>query len=138
MSRLGTTARRLRDTVRLDEDGISIVEVLVAISILMVGVVGLMGALSTGVLNVSESGGQSKATSYGRQKLEDLKSAAFDPGPTGPTTDTPEAGINRTWQVFSVAGFTAPNRLARIVVTVTWQQGTPGIQTITLETMRSE
>lgn len=130
--------RRLRNLVRLDEHGISVVEVLVAISILLVGVVGLMGALSTGVMSVAESGGQSKATSYGRQKLEDLKSAAFDPGPTGPTTDTPEPGINRTWQVFSVAGFTAPNRLARIVVTVTWYQGTAGAQNITLETMRAE
>jgi Tfp pilus assembly protein PilV len=130
--------RRLRNLVRLDEHGSSLVEVLVAISILLVGVVGLMGALSIGVLTVSESGGQSKATSYGRQKLEDLKTAAFDPGPTGPTTDTPEPGIDRTWQGFAVAGFTAPNRLARIVVTVTWHQGTAGTQTITLETMRAE
>ena len=115
----------------------TLVEVLIAMTIMVVGLLGLMSALSAGHLNVVTSGGQSKATTYARQQLEQLKNQPFNPGPAA-GANTPEAGFNRTWTIVPVGPTLLPNRLARITVTVTWRAGWLQPQNATLETMRAE
>src|SRR3989304_6240506 len=107
--------------LRHGQEGFTIVEVLVAAAIILVGLTAAMSAVSAGFLDVTASGGQSKATTYARQLLEQLKNQPFNPGPTN-GTDNPEApaatGYVRSWTVTSTGA--APNRLATIAVTVTW------------------
>lgn len=133
MSGLRRRTQRARD-----EGGSTLVEVLLAIPILAIGILAVLGTLTVGFVQVAQSGGESKATSYARQQLEQLKNQAFNAGPVGPTTDTPEPGITRTWRITPVAGFAAPNALARITVAVQWKAGAGAAQGITLETMRSQ
>ena len=131
-----------------DERGFSLVEVLVAMGVLTVALAALMAMLSRGSLNVYVGGGQSKATAFARQLVEQLRNQPICNPPLTPPpcfqpgngTDTPEAGITRTWQVAQVGGTGAPNRLWRITVTVTAAQSSQqvGGQSLTIETMRAE
>ncbi|MFQ5656384.1 MAG: prepilin-type N-terminal cleavage/methylation domain-containing protein [Candidatus Methylomirabilales bacterium] len=122
-----------------DSRGLTLVEVLIASALLAVALIGIMGAFPTAYVDVVASGGESKATAYAQQKIEELKNQPFIPGPLT-ANDTPEAGFTRNWTITQVAGTTAPNRLARINVTVTWNgsAGTARSETVTLETMRAE
>ena len=126
----------------------TLAEVLVAVAILTIGLLSVVGMLSAGFSNVVVSGGQSKATSYARQKLEELKNRCYNNGttcvdPTFPASagaDTPEAGITRSWTVTQAGATLAPNRLSQITVTVRWTSstGAAGGQQVLVQTMRAE
>ncbi|MFQ5945836.1 MAG: hypothetical protein ACE5K9_08990 [Candidatus Methylomirabilales bacterium] len=120
-----------------NQRGMTVVEVLIAAGILVVGLTALITALAAGHLDVVGSGGQATATAYARQVLEQFKNQPFNPGPAN-GTDNPQADVTRTWTITPVAGTVAPNRLARISVTVTWRTGGPQSKSIVLETMRAE
>lgn len=122
-----------------DARGMTLVEVLLAIAFLAIALLALLSLVSLGYLNVMAGGSQSKATAYARQQVEQLKNQPFIPGPAS-GADVPEAGITRTWSVTPMGATSAPNRLARITVTVTVNQtaGMAGAPSVTLETMRSE
>jgi prepilin-type N-terminal cleavage/methylation domain-containing protein len=123
-------------------------EVLIAVAILTIGLLSVVSMLSSGFSGVVTSGGQSKATSYARQKLEELKNRCYNNGttcvdttfPASTGNDTPEAGITRAWTVAQAGATVSPNRLSRITVTVTWRSvaGAGGGQQVTMETMRAE
>jgi len=117
--------------------GMTLPEVLIAIAILTVGLLAVMSMLSSGFSDVVVSGGQSKATSYARQKVEELRNQPFVVT-LAQQTDTPETGVTRTWQIAQVGATVTPNRLARITVVVTWTGGSTGGQQVILEGMRSE
>ena len=150
-----------------NERGFTLVEVLIAVAILGIALLALMSMLSRGSLNVYAGGGQSKATGYARQMVEQLRNqplaAPCNPPPPLPAgscfpppngADNPERGIIlptcfppppqgdicRTWTVAPVGATVAPNRLWRITVTVAVAQNSQlvGGQNITIETMRAE
>ncbi len=132
-----------------DDRGMTLPEVLIAVAITTIGLLAVVVMLSSGFSDVVVSGGQSRATSYARQKLEELKNRCYNNGgtcidPTFPTStgnDTPEGGITRAWTVAQVGATGQPNRLSRITVSVTWTSGDSsagGGQQVILETMRAE
>jgi prepilin-type N-terminal cleavage/methylation domain-containing protein len=121
--------------------GLTLVEVLVAVVILAVGLLGIFTAFPTGYLDVVGSGGQSKAVSYARQQIEVLKNQAFTPNPPANGSDSLEGGLyGRSWTITQVAGTVAPYRLWRVSVTVSYAGGTGDRrqQNVTLNTMRAE
>ncbi len=119
---------------------------LVSTVILVVGLLGVLSAFPTGYLDVVGSGGQSKAMSYARQKMEELKNGPFtvtgsgsDVPTLGPPDNAPDIGFTRSWAIIQVPGTNPPLRLARITVTETCSGGGRGRpQTVRLETMRAE
>ena len=136
--------------IRRGAQGFTLVEVLVALAIITIALVALLSTVSQGSLNVYAGGGQSKATAYARQLLEQLKSQPLGPGPCTPPapltgcfppadgTDTPEQGVVRQWNITQTPANIAPNRLWTITVTVGVNAQTVGGQSITLWTMRAE
>ena len=132
---------------RWDARGMTLIEVLVAISIVTVALLALLGMLSGGSLEVAAGGGQSKSTGYARQQVEQLRNQPLCPAapPCFPTngTDNPDPGnprLVRTWTITSSGPTVAPNRLWDITVTVTSTQASPAAaaQNITIQTMRAE
>jgi len=121
----------------MNDKGMTLPEILIAVAILTIGLLAVVSMLSAGFTDVVVSGGQSKATSYARQQIEMLKNQPFV-ATLAATTDTPEAGVTRTWSIAQVGATVAPNRLARITVTVTWQTGASPGQQVIVETMRAE
>lgn len=120
------------------ERGFSLIELLVAASVLAIGLLGAVSMFPTGYSDVVFSGGQSKATAYAQQMVEQLKNQPFTVNGAG--NDTLEnSEFARTWAIAQVAGSpAAPNRLANIVVTVTWGgRGTRPL-IVALQTMRAE
>lgn len=122
-----------------DQAGMTLVEVMLAVTFLAVSLVALLSMLTHGSINVVAGGGQSKATAYARQMMEQLKNQPFVAGPTA-GTDAPEAGITRSWTIAPTGATAAPNRLAtiQVIVRVERATGTLGAQNITLTTMRAE
>lgn len=127
----------------------TLAEVLIAVAILTIGLLAVVSMISSGFSNVVVSGGESKATSYARQKLEELKNKCYNNGttcvdPTFPAStgaDTPEAGVVRSWTVTQSGPTAVPNRLSQITVTVTWTSGSSGAadgQQVIMQTMRAE
>jgi Tfp pilus assembly protein PilV len=125
---------------RSSQSGMTLMEVLIAISFIAVALLALLAMLSSGYNSVAAGGSESKATDYGRQQMEFLKNVAVTDARFASGNDTPETGVTRTWTVAQVGTTVTPNRLWRLTVTTVVNQtgratGSPGI---TLETMRAE
>jgi len=116
--------------------GISLVEILVALAILVMGLIAVLNALNSGYLNVVFGVSQARAATYGRQLLEQFRNQPFTVGPAS-GSDTPALRITRSWTIAQVGTTPAPNRLARMIVTVNFNSGS-SLQTLQFETMRAE
>jgi Tfp pilus assembly protein PilV len=126
--------------VRSTQSGMTLMEVLIAMTFIAIALLALLVMLSTGYNSVAAGGSESKATDYGRQQMEFLKNVAVTDARFANGNDTPETGVTRTWTVAQVGVTVTPNRLWRLTVTTTVNQtgrpvGSPGL---TLETMRAE
>jgi Tfp pilus assembly protein PilV len=124
---------------RGSQAGMTLIEVMLAVSFLAVALVALLSMLAQGSVSVVAGGGQSKATAFARQMMEQLRNQPFAPGPAN-GADTPEPGITRSWSIAPTGPTVAPNRLATIQVIVRVDRGAAalGAQNITLTTMRAE
>jgi hypothetical protein len=87
-----STKRRRSRFVRSGEGGAGLVEVLVAIGITGIAVVGLLAAVSTGSLGVSTTDERASAENLARSQLEFTKSEPFDPVPATYATIAPPSG----------------------------------------------
>jgi len=126
-----------------DHQGLTLIEVLIAAAILAVGLLALVSAFPIGYVDVTASGGQSRATSYAQAMMEQLKNQPFPAAFPVNGADVPDitpgvddAAYTRTWNVTQEPGTNPPNRLARVRVTVQWGGSRP--QTVILESMRAE
>jgi Tfp pilus assembly protein PilV len=126
--------------MRSTESGMTLMEVLIAITFIAIALLALLAMLSTGYNSVAAGGSESKATDYDRQQMEFLKNVGVADPRFANGNDTPETGVTRNWTVAAVGATVAPNRLWRLTVTTIVNQtgqavGSPGL---TLETMRAE
>ncbi|MGH7409825.1 MAG: type IV pilus modification PilV family protein [Candidatus Methylomirabilis sp.] len=126
-----------------DHRGLTLIEVLIAAAILAVGLLALVSTFPIGYVDVTVSGGQSRATSYAQAMMEQLKNQPFPAAFPGNGADVPDitpgvddVAYTRTWNITQEPGTNPPNRLARVSVTVTW--GGDRRQTVILESMRAE
>ena len=93
--------------------GLSMVELLLALTIMMVGILGIIGMFSTGYTNIAEGGRMTLAIAGARQILEDLRTLpfasignlnGFDTGSAGTLpAANPERDIARKWR-YALAG----------------------------------
>src|ERR1700687_708132 len=125
---------------RSTESGMTLMEVLSAITFIAIALLALLGMLSTGYNSVAAGGSEAKATDYDRQQVEFLKNVGVAAQRFANGNDPRETGVARNCPVAAVAATVAPNRLWRLTVTTTVTQtgrttGSPGL---TLETMRAE
>ena len=130
--------------IRKNQQGMTLVEVLIAAALILVGFTATMGAVSEGYLNVRASGGQTQATTYARQLIEQFRAQpfcpaappCFDPNPPAPGTgtDIPAPGFVRNWTVALVPGTAAPRQVANVTVRVIWRAGWSRSQNITIQT----
>jgi Tfp pilus assembly protein PilV len=115
----------------------TLIEVLLATLVLSIGLVGILGVIPVGYYDMVASGGQSEATGYAQQKMEDLRNQTFGTMASG--NDTLQGTeFSRTWNVQQVAGTVAPNRLMRLTITVTWTGRGSRPQSVTIVSMRAE
>src|SRR5205807_8347060 len=102
-----------------DDRGMTLIEVMIAITILVVGVLALMNTVTTGYLDVAFSGGESTATAAARQLFEQLKNQPVNPGPAS-GSDNPALGVTQSWTNTSDGATTTTQSSDRIDDIATW------------------
>ena len=117
MKRAQNTAKRLRK-----QDGVSLLEVLVAMIILSMSLLLLLNLSMIALDSNDWSNNSTRAAQMLQQKLEEIRgSASFSNG-----ADT-ASGISRSWTVTSIG-----NHLRQVDVTVSWQDMKSRTQTSTI------
>jgi Tfp pilus assembly protein PilV len=98
--------------------GFTLVEVLVAGTILAVSLLGIITAFPVAYRDIVYGGRVTQAVAQAQQKLEEVKAANFPPA-----NGTQTNGLYTvTWTVNSVGFGASANDLRKVVVTVTWPQ----------------
>jgi len=106
----------------LDDQGMTLVEILVAITVLCVGLLGVAILFPTSSTNIDYGGNMSQGTALAQEKIEEFRNTTFTSVTGG--NDAP-TGYTRTWTVADAGS--APFRLRTVTVTVSWTApGRPG------------
>jgi len=109
---------------RRSEQGFTLIEVVVALSVLAIGIVGLSVVFPLAMRDVSKSGATTKAVQLCQQKLEEFQMMAYaapdlDQGFTHDDDANPIDGVyERTWEVTDDQPMTG---CKLVEVTVSWQ-----------------
>jgi type II secretory pathway pseudopilin PulG len=117
-----------------DQRGISLVEMIAAVSVFAVAVVGLSPTLLGARKYAELSKNQSIATALAQDKIEQLRvSSTVSGGSDGPLQPTGAGGgiFSRSWTVLADQPIANVNR---VTVTVTWPER-PNISSVTLVTL---
>jgi prepilin-type N-terminal cleavage/methylation domain-containing protein len=104
--------------LRREGRGFTLVEVLVAATILAVCLLAIITAIPVGFRNIAYAGHVSKGVALAQQKLEELKAGSFPPAGGNQTN----AEFTISWSVTSVGFSSGPDDLRKVTVTVTWPQ----------------
>jgi type IV pilus assembly protein PilV len=112
-----------RDECR-NEQGFTLIEVVVALTVLAIGIVGLSAVFPLAMRDVGKSGSVTKGVELCQQKLEEFQMLAYnapdlDAGYTHDDPDNPiDSKYERTWDITEDEPITG---CKTIVVTVSWQ-----------------
>jgi type IV pilus assembly protein PilV len=112
-------------TMGRSEQGFTLIEVIVALTVLAIGIVSLSSVFPLAMRDVAESGSVTKAVQLCQQKIEDFQMLGFDSGEliqgyTHADSLNPIGGIyDRTWFVTDDQPISG---CKLIEVTVTWQE----------------
>ena len=108
------------------ESGFTIIEVIIAITMLSVGLLGMLGATASTIRLLGESDRMATAAFQATQQLERLEALACDAAAGG--TDT-QQGVDLTWTV----GGAVTDRTRAITLTATYPMGRGRVRTDTFE-----
>jgi prepilin-type N-terminal cleavage/methylation domain-containing protein len=112
----------MRTTAKDNQEGFTLIEVLIAMAIFAVGILALAGLQVTYIGGNASAQMQTEATALGAQVIEHLKSLPFDAAELDSTANPhqPPAGGNGPYDVrWTVADNTPVNNAKTIDVTVT-------------------
>jgi prepilin-type N-terminal cleavage/methylation domain-containing protein len=104
--------------VRWRSRGFSLVELLVAATILAVGLLGILTAFPVSHRDIVYGGRVSQAVALAQQRMEQLKAGNFPPANGNETSGL----YTINWTVSSVGVGAAVNDLRKVTVNVTWTQ----------------
>jgi type IV pilus assembly protein PilV len=124
--------RRLRD----NNSGFTLMEVLIAMVILTVGLLG-MAALTTGIINSNKLSNRiSTATVLAQDKMEDIKRIGYSGMPTSDTTTTEDYNSITNYSLYKRVTFTDvanPDAgMKTVTVTVYWDSDAHSVELKTI------
>jgi len=114
--------------------GFTMMELLVAVAVVSLVLLGIVGVFIVSHTNVDHGGRVTRATTYGHQKVEELRNTAF--GLLANGTDVPETAFTRTWTV-NVTG-ASPARMAGVRVDVSFRNPTGRPATVQIQSEIAE
>ena len=117
-----------------DSEGFSLIELMVAVTILGVGVLALAGLYPLATQKVVRGDLESRATFLGQAKIEELKRTSWDNLVATNGTDTVETVFVRNWTV--TVDDPVPD-MKRVNITVGWRD-TRGPRTVVLSSFLSD
>jgi prepilin-type N-terminal cleavage/methylation domain-containing protein len=107
----------------LDRKGLSLIELLVAVTLMAIGFLGVVAMFPMGSRTVAESGLQSVAVELAQQGMEQLLSLSYDDTKLSPSTEHTESVTvgERTYSVGWVVTKDVPiEGCKKVVYTVSW------------------
>lgn len=111
----------------LKTEAFSLVEVLIALVILSIGLLGLAGLMVTSTQNSSFGSHMTEAATFAQDTLETLRVTPWDSVNSGNNTVTGSTGITytRTWNVSTLANPSPPpaDLQKAVRITVSWNDG---------------
>ncbi len=108
------STRKLGSILR-GEPGFSLIEIMVAVVVFSIGVLGLAALFPLAIKNVNQGAMLTRATQHAQSKMEDLMDAGIGELDSG--ADTLSGRFFRTWQV---ASDSLTSGLATVRVSVAW------------------
>ncbi len=114
---MNTLKAKLRAAMTRGQEGVGLVETLVAVAILGATLVVLLTAISTGVIGVATTEERVTAENLARSQLEYTKSQTYVAAPASYATVTPPAGYTVSAEASSIPG--GDSSIQQITVTVT-------------------
>lgn len=142
----------LRRPVPRDEDGMSLVEILVALLLLGLVLSAMVGSIISGLASVQRANGQLGANQLANERMETLRTRDFATvAPTGSltTATTTEATVTRNNISYTVSWTTtwvdspcnnavvSPRDFLRLRVRVVWRNRTGADKTLDVESFRA-
>jgi len=112
-----------------DSSGFTLIEVMIAILVIVVGLLGVAGVATTVINGNTLAKEMTTATTLAQDKIEDLKSTAY--GSISSGSDTQQSIYTRTWTVTSDSPVAGMKTIA-VSVAFPWKGAT---RTVTLKTM---
>lgn len=115
--------------IQQDKNGFSLVEFMIAMSILAIGLLAVAGMQSTAIRGNLLSKGTTSAILLGEKKMEEFKNTPYTSltngtfqDPNNPLTDIGGSGgrFNRSWTISTYSGST---NMRQITITITWSEG---------------
>lgn len=108
--------------------GFSLIEMLIALVILAISLLGLAGLMAATTKNNSFGGHMTEAATFAQDKLEELKAIPWANIVGGTDTKSGSTGITyaRTWNVSTLLNPVPPpnDLLKAVTITVNWNDGT--------------
>jgi prepilin-type N-terminal cleavage/methylation domain-containing protein len=116
-----------------NQRGMTLLEILVAVTVLVVGILAVAIMFPTSSSNIDFGGKTSKATALAQEKIEEMRNTTFTSIAAG--NDSP-TGYTRAWTVSDAGSY--PFRLRTVTVAVSWSSGLGRPNTVTLATFIAE
>ena len=113
---MNTLKAKLREAMAHGQEGVGLVETLVAVAILGVTLVVLLTAISTGSIGVATTEERVTAENLARSQLEHTKSQAYQAAPASYPTVTVPAGYAVSAEATAISG--GDSSIQQITVTV--------------------
>ena len=120
---------------RAGAPGFTMMELLVAVGVISLVLLGIVGVFLVSYTNVDHGGRVSRATTYAHQKMEELRNTSF--GLLASGNDVPETAFTRTWSVPPPTG-AAPARIATVQVDVSFLNPTGRPATVQIQSQIAE
>lgn len=126
---MGVVTPRPPVPVRCGQRGLTLLEVLIALLMLTVGILGVGGLAVTTVQGNDAAGKLSAATVLAQDKLENARSAGYDGAPALAGTENygTIAGATAFRRVVTIADATPGTWMRTVTVTVEWEGGAHGV-----------
>lgn len=114
---MNTLKAKLRAAMAHGQEGVGLVETLIAVAILGVTLVALLAAISTGSIGVATTEKRVTAENLARSQLEYTKSQPYQAAPASYVTVTPPAGYAVSAEATSIPGGDSSIQQITVIVT---------------------
>lgn len=115
-----------------EEKGFTLVEVLVALFLLVVGILGTIAVTATIISGNSLGQRMTTASTLAQYKMEELKNTDYDSLASSTSPETVETYYSRSWTVSAADTPTTGMKTVEVAVSFSWKGAT---RTVTLKTI---
>ena len=128
-------ARERNDRSNLNLSGFSLIELMVAVVILAMAILGIFQAYSVGFMGIADARDRTVATNYLQESIEDFKNKDFNQVKNEPITPIPNTKFSRGTYVLNLEVMDGVVTLKKVITQVRWINRKGNIETEKVSTI---